>query len=168
MQLQPEGRTGRLGIVRLEYPGRPSRCARRCRFSAPASTCSSADGSTARVALLSRGRPSGDSAVGDLLCQFRLTNQGVRSILTGMDTRTSRESRSDDPAMATRLLALHRLAERVRSEPVAVGPGKWLVVAADRRRLGRHPPIVHAKYNKESSDYRIRCARRCFTPGPSI
>jgi len=58
---------------------------------------------------------------GEPLCQFRLTQQGCQSILTGMDIEElSVNLSSDDPAIGLRAsLALHRLAERVEANHVA-------------------------------------------------
>jgi len=58
---------------------------------------------------------------------------------------------SDDPAIGLRAsLALHRLAERVEAKHVAAARER-AGRGSRSETLGRHPPIRHTKYNKESS-----------------
>ena len=97
-------------------------------------------------------RPSGALRCGDLLRQFRLTDQGCQSKLTDMDIeKLSVDVSSDDPAVGLRAsLALHRLAERVEANHVAAARGKgWWQQIGDA--LGVTRQSVHTKYNKESS-----------------
>jgi len=98
-------------------------------------------------------RPSGPLRCGDLLCQFRLTNQGCQSKLTGMDIEDlSVNLSSDDPAIGLRAsLALHRLAERVEANHVASAREKGWSWQQIGDALGVTRQSVHAKYNKESS-----------------
>ena len=98
-------------------------------------------------------RPSGALWCGGLLCQFRLTNQGCQSILTGMDVeKLSVNLSSDDPATGLRAsLALHRLAERVEANHVASARGKGWSWQQIGDALGVTRQSVHTKYNKESS-----------------
>ena len=98
-------------------------------------------------------RPSGALRCGDLLCQFRLTNQGCQSILTGMDIEElSVNLSSDDPAIGLRAsLALHRLAERVEANHVASAREKGWSWQQIGDALGVTRQSVHTKYNKESS-----------------
>jgi hypothetical protein len=96
-------------------------------------------------------RPSGALWCGDLLCQFRLTNQGCQSLLTGMDIESLNLS-SDDPAIGLRAsLALHRLAERVEANNVASAREKGWSWQQIGDALGVTRQSVHTKYNKESS-----------------
>ena len=89
----------------------------------------------------------------DALCQFRLTNQGCQSILTGMDIEElSVNLSSDDPAIGLRAsLALHRLAERVEANHVASAREKGWSWQQIGDALGVTRQSVHTKYNKESS-----------------
>jgi hypothetical protein len=98
-------------------------------------------------------RPSGALRCGDLLCQFRLTNQACQSILTGMDIEElSVNLSSDDPAIGLRAsLALHRLAERVEANHVASAREKGWSWQQIGDALGVTRQSVHTKYNKESS-----------------
>ena len=98
-------------------------------------------------------RPSGALRCGDLLCQFRLTNQGCQSKLTGMDIEElSVNLSSDDPAIGLRAsLALHRLAERVEANHVASAREKGWSWQQIGDALGVTRQSVHTKYNKESS-----------------
>jgi hypothetical protein len=102
---------------------------------------------------MSMTRPSGALWCGDLLCQFRLTNQGCQSLLTGMDIkRLSLNLSSDDPAIGLRAsLALHRLAERVEANNVASAREKGWSWQQIGDALGVTRQSVHTKYNKESS-----------------
>ena len=102
---------------------------------------------------LSSARPSGALRCGDLLCQFRLTNQGCQSILTGMDIeKLSVDVSSDDPAVGLRAsLALHRLAERVEANHVASAREKGWSWQQIGDALGVTRQSVHTKYNRESS-----------------
>ena len=95
----------------------------------------------------------GHSGVGDLLCQFRLTNQGCQSKLTSMDIEElSVNLSSDDPAIGLRAsLALHRLAERVEANHVASAREKGWSWQQIGDALGVTRQSVHTKYNKESS-----------------
>ena len=97
--------------------------------------------------------PSGALRCGDLLCQFRLTNQECQSILTGMDVeQLSVNLSSDDPAIGLRAsLALHRLAERVEANQVASAREKGWSWQQIGDALGVTRQSVHTKYNKESS-----------------
>jgi len=90
---------------------------------------------------------------GDLLCQFRLTNQRCQSKLTGMDIeKLSVDVSSDDPAIGLRAsLALHRLAERVEANHVASAREKGWSWQQIGDALGVTRQSVHTKYNKESS-----------------
>ena len=90
---------------------------------------------------------------GDLLCQFRLTNQLCQSILTTMDIeKLSLNLSSDDPAIGLRAsLALHRLAERVEANHVASAREKGWSWQQIGDALGVTRQSVHTKYNKESS-----------------
>jgi hypothetical protein len=98
-------------------------------------------------------RPSGALRCSDLLCQFRLTNQGCQSKLTGMDIeKLSVDVSSDDPAIGLRAsLALHRLAERVEANHVASAREKGWSWQQIGDALGVTRQSVHTKYNKESS-----------------
>ena len=98
-------------------------------------------------------RPSGRLRRGELLCQFRLTNPGCQSILTGMDIEElSLNLSSDDPAIGLRAsLALHRLAERVEANHVASAREKGWSWQQIGDALGVTRQSVHTKYNKESS-----------------
>ena len=90
---------------------------------------------------------------GDLLCQFRLTDQECQSKLTGMDIEElSVNLSSDDPAIGLRASqALHRLAERVEANHVASARGKGWSWQQIGDALGITRQSVHTKYNKESS-----------------
>ena len=90
---------------------------------------------------------------GDLLCQFRLTQQGCQSKLTGVDIEELRVSlSSDDPATGLRAsFALHRLAERVEANHVAAAREMGWSWQQIGDALGITRQSVHAKYNKESS-----------------
>ena len=90
---------------------------------------------------------------GDLLCQFRLTEQGCQSKLTGVDIeKISVNLSSDDPAIGLRAsLALHRLAERVEANHVASAREKGWSWQQIGDALGVTRQSVHTKYNKESS-----------------
>ena len=89
----------------------------------------------------------------DLLCQFRLTQQGCQSKLTGMDfEELSVNLSSDDPTIGLRAsLALHRLAERVEGNHVASAREKGWSWQQIGDALGVTRQSVHTKYNKESS-----------------
>jgi len=89
----------------------------------------------------------------DLQCQFRLTQPGCQSILTGMDIETlGANLSSDDPAIGLRAsLALHRLAERVEANQVAAAREKGWSWQQIGDALGVTRQSVHTKYNKESS-----------------
>ena len=102
---------------------------------------------------VSSARPSGALQYGDLLCQFRLTNQGCQSKLTGMDIeKLSEDVSSDDPAVGLRAsLALHRLAERVEAHHVASAREKGWSWQQIGDALGITRQSVHTKYNKELS-----------------
>ena len=106
-----------------------------------------------REAHLRPSRPSGALRCGDLLCQFRLTNQGCQSKLTGMDIeKLSLNLSLDDPAVGLRAsLALHRLAERVEANHVASAREKGWSWQQIGDALGVTRQSVHTKYNKESS-----------------
>ena len=90
---------------------------------------------------------------GTLLCQFRLTQPGCQSKLTGVDfEELSVNLSSDDPAIGLRAsLALHRLAERVEAHQVASAREKGWSWQQIGDALGITRQSVHAKYNKESS-----------------
>jgi hypothetical protein len=90
---------------------------------------------------------------GDLLCQFKLTQLGCQSILTGVDIGTlAANLSSDDPAIGLRAsLALHRLAERVEAHHVAAAREKGWSWQQIGDALGVTRQSVHTKYNKESS-----------------
>jgi hypothetical protein len=94
-----------------------------------------------------------DLRCGDLLCQFRLTNQVRQSRLTGMDIEELRVNlSSDDPAIGLRAsLALHRLAERVEANHVASAREKGWSWQQIGDALGVTRQSVHTKYSKESS-----------------
>jgi hypothetical protein len=98
-------------------------------------------------------RPSGALRCGGLPCQFRLTQHGCQSILTGMDVEElSVNLSSDDPAIGLRAsLALHRLAERVEANHVASAREKGWSWQQIGDALGVTRQSVHTKYNKESS-----------------
>lgn len=98
-------------------------------------------------------RRSGALRSGDLLCQFRLTNRGCQSKLTGMDIERLNENlSSDDPAIGLRAsLALHRLAERVEANHVVSAREKGWSWQQIGDALGVTRQSVHTKYNKESS-----------------
>ena len=97
------------------------------------------------------GRPAEALRCGDLLCQFRLTNQGCQSKLTGVDIEElSLNLSSDDPAIGLRAsLALHRLAERVEANHVASAREKGWSWQQIGDALGITRQSVHTKYNKE-------------------
>ena len=103
--------------------------------------------------IVSSARPSGALRLGELLCQFRLTNQGCQSILTDVDIETlSANLSSDDPAIGLRAsLALHRLAERVEADHVAAAREKGWSWQQIGDALGITRQSVHTKYNKETS-----------------
>ena len=103
--------------------------------------------------IVSSARPFGALRCGDLLRQFRLTNQHCQSILTGVDIETfSADLSSDDPAIGLRAsLALHRLAERVEANHVAAAREKGWSWQQIGDALGVTRQSVHTKYNKESS-----------------
>ena len=86
-------------------------------------------------------------------CQFRLTNPGCQSKLTGVDIEElSVNLSSDDPAIGLRAsLALHRLAERVEANHVASAREKGWSWQQIGDALGVTRQSVHTKYNKESS-----------------
>src|ERR1700689_1107220 len=90
---------------------------------------------------------------GGLLCQFRLTQLGRQSKLTGVDLEElSVNLSADDPATGLRAsLALHRLAERVEAHHVASARGKGWSWQQIGDALGITRQSVHTKYNKESS-----------------
>ena len=90
---------------------------------------------------------------GGLPCQFRLTQPGCQSKLTGVDLEElSANLSSDDPAIGLRAsLALHRLAERVEANQVAAARQKGWSWQQIGDALGVTRQSVHAKYNKESS-----------------
>ena len=98
-------------------------------------------------------RPSGALWCGDLLCQFRLTNQGCQFLLTDMDIeKLSLNLSSDDPAIGLRAsLALHRLAERLEANNVASARENGWSWQQIGDALGVTRQSVHTKYNKESS-----------------
>src|SRR6476619_6322137 len=87
------------------------------------------------------------------MCQFRLTDRGCQSKLTGMDIeRLGVDLSSDDPAIGLRAsLALHRLAERVEANHVASAREKGWSWQQIGDALGVTRQSVHTKYNKESS-----------------
>ena len=87
------------------------------------------------------------------LCQFRLTQPGRQSKLTGVDIEEiSVNLSSDDPAIGLRAsLALHRLAERVEANQVASAREKGWSWQQIGDALGVTRQSVHTKYNKESS-----------------
>jgi hypothetical protein len=95
----------------------------------------------------------GRSGGADLLCQFKLTQLGCQSILTGVDIGTlAANLSSDDPAIGLRAsLALHRLAERVEAHHVAAAREKGWTWQQIGDALGVTRQSVHTKYNKESS-----------------
>jgi hypothetical protein len=85
-------------------------------------------------------------------CQFRLTNPACQSKLTDMDIELSVNLSSDDPAIGLRAsLALHRLAERVEANHVAVAREQGWSWQQIGDALGVTRQSVHTKYNKESS-----------------
>ena len=88
-----------------------------------------------------------------LLCQFRLTQPGRQSKLTGVDIEEiSVNLSSDDPAIGLRAsLALHRLAERVEANQVASAREKGWSWQQIGDALGVTRQSVHTKYNKEPS-----------------
>jgi len=90
---------------------------------------------------------------GGLPCQFRLTQPGCQSKLTGVDLEElSANLSSDDPAIGLRAsLALHRLAERVEANQVAAARQKGWSWQQIGDALGVTRQSVHTKYNKESS-----------------
>jgi len=96
---------------------------------------------------------SGHSGVVMCPCQFRLTNQGCQSILTGMEIEElSVNLSSDDPAIGLRAsLALHRLAERVEANQVASAREKGWSWQQIGDALGVTRQSVHTKYNKDLS-----------------
>jgi hypothetical protein len=96
-------------------------------------------------------RPSGALRCGVLLCQFRLTNTGCQSKLTGVDIEElSVNLSSDDPAIGLRAsLALHRLAERVEAHQVASAREKGWSWQQIGDALGVTRQSVHTKYNRE-------------------
>jgi hypothetical protein len=98
-------------------------------------------------------RPWGHSDVGDLLCQFRLTQLLCQSILTAVDFEELNVNlSSDNPALGLRAsLALHRLAERVEASHVAAAREKGWSWQQIGDALGVTRQSVHTKYNKESS-----------------
>ncbi len=77
------------------------------------------------------------------LRQSRLTPPGCQSRLTDMDIEElGTHLSSDDPARwSTRLVGPASPGREGRGEPGRSSSGKRLVVAADRRCVGRHPPI---------------------------
>jgi hypothetical protein len=97
--------------------------------------------------------PIGAPWCGGLWCQFRLTVHVCQSILTGMDLdQLSAHLSSDDPAIGIRAsLALHRLAERVEANHVALAREKGWSWQQIGDALGVTRQSVHTKYNKESS-----------------
>jgi hypothetical protein len=103
--------------------------------------------------IVSSARPSGALRCGDLPRQFRLTNQGCQSKLTGVDIeKLSADVSSDDPATGLRAsLALHRLAERVEAHHVASAREKGWSWQQIGDALGVTRQSVHTKYNKEPS-----------------
>ena len=94
---------------------------------------------------------SGALRCGGLLCQFRLTNQGCQSKLTGVDIeKLSVDVSSDDPAIGLRAsLALHRLAERVEANHVASAREKGWSWQQTGDALGITRQSVHTKYSKD-------------------
>jgi hypothetical protein len=88
---------------------------------------------------------------GTPLCQFRLTQQGRQSKLTGVDfEELGVNLSSDDPAIGLRAsLALHRLAERVEAHQVASARAKGWSWQQIGDALGVTRQSVHAKYGKE-------------------
>jgi hypothetical protein len=102
---------------------------------------------------LSITRPSRAPRCGNLLCQFRLTQQQCQSKLTCVDIEEiSANLSSDDPAIGLRAsLALHRLAERVEANYVASAREKSWSWQQIGDALGVTRQSVHTKYNKESS-----------------
>ncbi len=105
-----------------------------------------------------RDAPTSDPAIwalrcGGLPCQFRLTQLGCQSKLTGVDLEElSANLSSDDPAIGLRAsLALHRLAERVEANQVAAARQKGWSWQQIGDALGVTRQSVHTKYNKESS-----------------
>jgi hypothetical protein len=98
-------------------------------------------------------RPSAALRRGGLPCQFRLTHRGCQFKLTGVDIeKLSADLSSDDPATGLRAsLALHRLAERVEANHVALAREKGWSWQQIGDALGVTRQSVHTKYNKESS-----------------
>jgi hypothetical protein len=88
---------------------------------------------------------------GTLLCQFRLTQPGRQSKLTGVNIEElSVNLSSDDPAIGLRAsLALHRLAERVEAHQVASAREKGWSWQQIGDALGVTRQSVHTKYNRE-------------------
>ncbi len=87
------------------------------------------------------------------MCQFRLTYERRQPKLTAMDIGWLRANvSSEDPATGLRAaLALHRLAERVEANHVALAREKGWSWQQIGDALGVTRQSVHAKYNKESS-----------------
>ena len=102
---------------------------------------------------VSSARPSGALRCDDLTCQFRLTGHACQSKLTDVDIEElSVNLSSDDPAIGLRAsLALHRLAERVEANHVAIAREKGWSWQQIGDALGVTRQSVHTKYNKESS-----------------
>ena len=86
-------------------------------------------------------------------CQFRLTHECCQSILTRMDNeKLSANLSSADPATGLRAsLALHRLAERVEANHVALARERGWSWQQIGDALGVTRQSVHTKYNKEPS-----------------
>jgi len=129
----------------------PPRCPRSSRVYPHA--CDSRRMARISQRIVSSARPSGALRCGGRLCQFRLTNQGCQSKLTGMDIeKLSVDVSSDDPAIGLRAsLALHRLAERVEANHVASAREKGWSWQQIGDALGVTRQSVHTKYNRESS-----------------
>jgi hypothetical protein len=87
------------------------------------------------------------------ICQFRLTTRRCQFKLTNMDIENlGLNLSSDDPAIGLRAsLALHRLAERVESNQVALAREKGWSWQQIGDALGVTRQSVHTKYNKEPS-----------------
>jgi hypothetical protein len=80
----------------------------------------------------------------NVCCQFRLTLMNTEDIAAAIA--------SNDPSLGLRAsLALHRLAERVEANHVAMAREKGWSWQQIGDALGVTRQSVHAKYNKESS-----------------
>jgi hypothetical protein len=85
--------------------------------------------------------------------QFGLTKLRCQSRLTAMNTEDIASAiASNDPALGLRAsLALHRLAERVEADHVALARRQGWSWQQIGDALGVTRQSVHTKYNKESS-----------------